>query len=419
MILKDFFNTQLDPDFQQAFRDEKALTNLRRGRAVAFVMVIFEVVLLLASLGSVTARGINPWAGSHLQLYYTIMYSILLVLLGIVLLFFRRLETLPASRQDGTRIIDMVVFASAVVIVTWGAVIALMDQKSYGSIVAYMINMILVGITFYLELRYLLITYGLSLAVLLIGLPFFQHSPEILAGHYINIMVFSFLSFVVARMFYAGYVNDFMNRRTIEAKNELLTNMNNNLLQEIEMRREVQNQMEKINQELADLSLIDELTGIPNRRRLESFLDFEWKRSQRQKTPLSLVMIDIDFFKSFNDHYGHLAGDQCLITVARALNDCRLRSTDFVARYGGEEFLFIATDTDYQGALKLSENLRRSVEKLAIPHQYSTVAPYVTISLGTATVVPTVEQQVQEFIKQADQALYHAKQSGRNCIQSA
>lgn len=418
MTLREFFKIQIDPDFKDEFRSEKVLINLRRGRSIAVVVIIIEIVLLFASLTSVATHKINPWSESNLQRYYTVMYSILIGVLGISLLFFKRLERIVRESEKGIYIANLVIWLMAVFIMTWGAVVALLDQKSYGNIVAFMINMIMVGVMFYMEARYLIAAYGFSLAVFLIGLPFVQSSPEIVVGHYINISIFTFLSFIVARMLYTGYVNDFMNRKTIEQKNMLLTNINDSLVREIDMRREAQNQMQKINQELADLSLIDELTGIPNRRRLEGFLDFEWRRSLRQKTPLSLIMIDIDFFKLYNDHYGHPAGDQCLITVAGALDKCRQRSTDFVARYGGEEFLFIATDIDETGTKILAENLRRSVEELNIPHQYSPVSPYVTISLGTATVIPAAGQKVQEVVNLADQALYHAKHSGRNCVVS-
>lgn len=165
---------------------------------------------------------------------------------------------------------------------------------------------------------------------------------------------------------------------------------------------------------LSSLSTIDGLTGIHNRRHFDQCFDTEWKRACRVQTPLALLMIDIDFFKAFNDHHGHLAGDQCLKQVAEALDSAMKRSADSVFRYGGEEFAAILPQTDARGAEVVADAMTRAIEKLAIPHPHSSVSPRVTVSIGGASVVPSTANSASQLIERADQQLYAAKETGRN-----
>lgn len=165
---------------------------------------------------------------------------------------------------------------------------------------------------------------------------------------------------------------------------------------------------------LENLSSLDGLTGIPNRRRFDEVARREWKQSLRDRAPISLILIDIDAFKGFNDHYGHLAGDDCLKQVAAALSDAVRRPSDFLARYGGEEFVSLLPRTDEAGAVLVAESMRRAVTDLAIPHARSPAGSRLTISLGVAACVPNLDQNLFGFINEADQALYRAKDAGRN-----
>lgn len=164
------------------------------------------------------------------------------------------------------------------------------------------------------------------------------------------------------------------------------------------------------------LSSMDSLTDIPNRRRFDEFLESEWRRAIRNQTPISLVMIDIDFFKQYNDRYGHAAGDECLQRVAQTLSDTTHRSHDLLARYGGEEFAVVLPETDTQGATSLAQRMRTNVEKIDIRHEDSHVARHITISLGVATEIPSAESASGTFIRNADRALYKAKHFGRNQV---
>jgi diguanylate cyclase (GGDEF)-like protein len=168
---------------------------------------------------------------------------------------------------------------------------------------------------------------------------------------------------------------------------------------------------------LESRSLLDALTLIPNRRKFDETLAMEWRRAMRDKTPLSLVMVDIDYFKQYNDHYGHGAGDICLQKVAAALAESVVRPSDLVARYGGEEFVVILPDTHQQAALHVAERVRESIERLALPHAHSTVAAVVTISVGVATQQVTQEHLLPKILSDAaDKALYSAKNEGRNRV---
>lgn len=173
-------------------------------------------------------------------------------------------------------------------------------------------------------------------------------------------------------------------------------------------------ELKRVNEELKRLSIMDGLTQIANRRRFDECLHYEWKRLMREKNTLSLILSDIDFFKLFNDTYGHQAGDDCLQAVARVFRESVHRATDLVARYGGEEFVVILANTEPEGAVHIAEKIRKAVKSLNIPHSGSKTDKIVTISLGVSSVKPNSEQTPHDLIKKADEALYEAKDLGRD-----
>ncbi len=177
---------------------------------------------------------------------------------------------------------------------------------------------------------------------------------------------------------------------------------------------QLKRELEERNLELARLSTVDGLTGIANRRSFDTTLDREWRRALREKGELSLILTDIDFFKRYNDAYGHPAGDECLRQVARCLAESIRRPTDLAARYGGEEFALLLPGTNLAGAATLAETVRERVAALGLEHRGSDVAPHVTLSLGIASCHPGQGHQQEELIRLADQALYAAKRGGRN-----
>lgn len=186
------------------------------------------------------------------------------------------------------------------------------------------------------------------------------------------------------------------------------------LKNEMDRRMELMCKLEEANTELKRLTFIDGLTGIANRRYFDEQLGNEWKRMQREQQPISLIMIDIDFFKKYNDHHGHQGGDHCLKLVAQGINSVPKRPADLAARYGGEEFALILPKTEATHAERLAENCKTRVAALEIAHGKSDVSEIVTLSLGVATKIPTKNTKPESLIKIADKALYKAKENGRN-----
>lgn len=174
--------------------------------------------------------------------------------------------------------------------------------------------------------------------------------------------------------------------------------------------------LEQENQDLRRLSHLDGLTGIANRRHFEEAFDLEWRRACRAGTALSLVMIDADYFKPFNDAYGHQRGDDCLIRIANTLRNGLNRPGDLVARYGGDEFMLLIPGSDAQGVAELAEALRVRIEAMEILSEGSPIDQMVTISLGVVTDYPTRGFSSDDLVAAADEALYQAKGEGRNQV---
>jgi diguanylate cyclase (GGDEF)-like protein len=172
--------------------------------------------------------------------------------------------------------------------------------------------------------------------------------------------------------------------------------------------------LEVANRELEALAAADGLTGVANRRALDRGLEREWRRSVRARSPLSLLLVDVDYFKAYNDRYGHAAGDDCLRGIASTLAIGARRAGDLVARYGGEEFAVVLPDCSDESARQLAERLREGISGLGLPHDASDVAPHVTISVGGATAMPNSGATAGDLLRAADEALYAAKGGGRN-----
>ncbi|HEY0760620.1 MAG TPA: diguanylate cyclase [Acidisarcina sp.] len=177
-----------------------------------------------------------------------------------------------------------------------------------------------------------------------------------------------------------------------------------------------QHSLTEENSVLQVLAIHDGLTGIHNRRHFDDTLQIELKRAIRSGTPLSLLMIDVDYFKKLNDRYGHLLGDECLREIAQALKKKVLRAGDMVARYGGEEFAVLLPGTDARGAFQLAEKLRSAVEALKIRNEDSLVGRFATVSIGIESRIPLLGDSANDMLRAADEALYHAKVEGRNRV---
>ncbi len=205
-------------------------------------------------------------------------------------------------------------------------------------------------------------------------------------------------------------------RRELEEKNRLLEEKRKQLEEANRQLEEKRIALERLNVQLEEMSRIDGLTGVSNRAYFEEILQREWRTSARNRESFAVIMFDIDFFKQFNDAYGHPVGDECLRQVALITRTLVNRPRDLVARYGGEEFVIVLPDTDVQGAMHIATHLCQSIAALRIPHAYSQVAPFVTVSAGIAAAIATSTLAPSVLVSQADKALYHAKREGRNCV---
>ncbi|HEY7886243.1 MAG TPA: diguanylate cyclase [Cellvibrionaceae bacterium] len=185
---------------------------------------------------------------------------------------------------------------------------------------------------------------------------------------------------------------------------------------DISERKTTEHKLLKLQKELEELSYQDGLTCIANRRMFDSIMQVEWSNALRHKQPLSLIIVDIDYFKQYNDCYGHIAGDDSLKQVAQLLQSAATRAKDFLGRFGGEEFVLLLPETDATAAGKIAERCRQIIFKAQIPHAMSDIAPVLTISLGVGTITPTHTDDITAFIDTVDQQLYKAKSLGRNRI---
>ena len=183
---------------------------------------------------------------------------------------------------------------------------------------------------------------------------------------------------------------------------------------DISERKKTDERLLGLQKQLEDFSFRDGLTGVPNRRKFDAVLDEEWGLARRNTQPLSLILIDIDFFKQYNDHYGHVQGDECLRRVGTALNAVAQRPRDLLARYGGEEFVLVLPATDEAASRRVAERCRQAIFKEQIPHAASAVGQLLTVSLGLGTIIPTANDTLIPFIDAVDRRLYRAKQGGRD-----
>ncbi|MBB4862214.1 diguanylate cyclase (GGDEF)-like protein/PAS domain S-box-containing protein [Pseudomonas nitritireducens] len=188
---------------------------------------------------------------------------------------------------------------------------------------------------------------------------------------------------------------------------------------DISERKRAEEQLIMLQRQLEEYSYKDGLTGVANRRMFDSVLDTEWGSAQRSGQPLSLVLLDIDYFKQFNDHYGHIRGDDCLRIVGKALAFALHRPRDFIARFGGEEFVLVLPETDNEAAQQIAERCRDALREQRIVHEKSGVSDLLTISLGVGTAVPSSSDRPLDFVAAVDRLLYQAKQAGRDRLVAA
>ena len=400
MKVKNSLNLTLNEKEKDSFRNETIKINMYRGKVYSKYIILAEIILSLIDIYFQYNESVSEFKFNN----YLLMY---LIMIGVNLIYLLSLKNMKTCLRN-LMVMDVIIISYIIFMMVWGAIVSLIDQRLYGQIMVYMVNVIGCSVIYYLDNRKLLISYIVSISVLFLGLPFFQQSREIVLGHYINGIVFLICAYVASRTLYKNLYNNFKSKSLIMKSNEKLK-------KEMEENKIIYKQLKDANKQLKKLSLEDELTNVNNRRALRLFIDNIFKQVPKE-TSISIIMMDIDNFKSYNDKYGHVNGDEVLKKVSSKLNETVRGSKDFVARYGGEEFVYIALQTDENEIYKIANEIREKIYNLKITHEYSEVSNYVTASLGIATVIPDDTASIYEGIKNADISLYQAKYEGKNRI---
>lgn len=401
-------STYIDPVYQHEFLLEIARFNLQRGKLFTRVIIGIELFLLLILLTNQNKHTSFDYD------WYAFMYLLMIIVTAGVLSIITFIEKNLIRDEHYAKTLQISLTFYSLFLMIWGAMVSFNDQAIYGSIVVFIVNVFIASVMFYLKPVYTFITLLLASVIFFVGLPFYQPSFSTLIGHFVNTGIFIVFVFFLARANYAGFVNNFLNQKLIEEKSAQLSYANTELKKEIQSRQKTQQELEAANEQLMLISKLDALTGIPNRRRLDEILQEQWLTALEKQLPISIMMIDIDFFKLYNDTHGHLAGDHCLQAVAEVLNSSLRGPSDFVARFGGEEFLYIAVGMSREETVRLGERIRLEIEHLDIEHNSSPVIPRVTVSVGISHTLPACNDKVTKILELADEALYEAKSAGRN-----
>lgn len=391
-LIRSLFIVSVSEQYKGEFSLATNKINISRAKVISATFIVLESILIIISFSN--SKNEFP------DIYYRGMYALILTAMIVYLLVFSKLEGNISANKT---IIEVSGISFACILLYWCMGISLLDQLSYGQIIVYISALLAIAVVPLFSPLVSLFLYCSSQILFIALLPYFQQSSSVLYGHYVNSSTLAVLSWIISRIRYVSFVEDFEYKRVIQEKNDELAKVNKEL--------------EEANRILKELSQIDGTTGIFNRSVFDQVMLTEWNRCRRHSIPLSLIIIDIDFFKTFNDNYGHLAGDNCLRQVAKLLKSCAKRSSDTVARYGGDEFTIILPHMEKEDAVNFAEQLRKRVLKeITIPHEYPSILTHLTISLGVATIIPSSESSIKEFINAADQALYEAKKERNKVV---
>lgn len=393
--VKDILFISVPLACKKEFEESIDSINVLRGKFTSVTFIIVEIIMIVFSI---IARGhkilVKP------DVYYLAMYIFQIIFMAMFFLIFFVQEK-EIRRYKRAIYWEGKIFT--IVTLLWCMGISLLDQMSSGQIIVYTVGILAVAITPILDPLTVLASYFISQTAFIILIPYFSRSSAFLFGKCINSTGFVIIAWAISFMRYGKYVEDFNNEKLIQIKNNELDRINREL--------------KKANMKLKILSETDGLTGISNRLVFDKTIKEELKKCIQTSTALSLIMVDIDFFKAFNDNYGHQAGDDCLKMISAVLDkSVRDYSGVVAARYGGEEFSIIFENRKKDDMFKIADDIRKRVLDLAIVHEHSSVAKYVTISLGVYTVIPSDKVTVDEFIRASDNALYKAKEERNKVV---
>lgn len=407
MKLLQFLKNDLNESNKKDFETNLIIDNIQRGKILAVIIIGFETVLLITNVITALLKVDSRFSFND----YLIMYTLMILVNFLYLIFINRFKNKKIFSQKQRILLQITMVGYVTFLMSWGSVISLMDQKLYGHLMAFMINMIVCSTIYFLEDKKFIIPYILSVLILAIGLPFFQSSSDVLIGHYVNFVVFIIISWVASRIMYHNYYQNYMAKVRLNQSNALLE-------KEIKEKRIINEKLAIANEQLKKLTLLDDLTGIPNRRSFWEFIEEGYRIGNKDHLTLSVIMIDIDFFKQYNDHYGHEEGDKALIAVAGQIRSVAAQPDEFVCRWGGEEFIYAAFNTNQKYITQTAQRISEKIHQLKIIHNDISIKKSITVSIGTYTAPINEKKDISKIIDLADRALYLAKGSGRDCIKS-
>lgn len=385
-------------------------------------MLIISIIAVIFIYNRIWPEG---QSSNILFLWLAIYISVCLVRLYGVALYYRRQTS---TEQVGLWLYS---YLAGIIIsgLSWGLLFLylahFLDFVNTNLIVFFMEGMISAAVATYATSFLAFLTASITLLGPVVLYFLLQPDPQ---SNYLGIMLIFYLAFllIISRQLnrtLGKYLAHEFNANKFERERNYAAMINRELEEEILRRIDTENKLkseiqraEQLAEKLIAISSRDGLTGISNRRRFDEHIINEWNRLGRTSSSLSLILCDIDFYKAFNDTYGHLAGDDCLKKIANVLQNFSRRAGDMAARYGGEEFAVILPDTSLENATQIAGEIRLAVENLHIQHATSSISPYVTVSLGVATVIPSRHDNPQSLIKLADEAMYEAKHAGRNKV---
>ena len=399
--IKRFLNiiktAELSQNDKQEFYREIADSNILRGKIISILLIIIELIIIIASIIKDPAEVfIAP------KLYYHVMYVIFILSTTIVLI---TINFISRNENYNVKKAMIVTYTFLIFIIVWNMFITLMDQRSSGSLLSYFTTIIAASVIVYIKPKVLVIAFSSIQISFMILLPFFLPGGESPFAEYVNTTIAATVSIFLGYILYQNKANSFSQRKIIEQKNKQLKHLNERL--------------KETNKTLEYLSQTDGLTGIYNRRMFDKLAKNYWIKCKLNNVSLSVIMMDIDHFKEYNDNFGHLAGDECLVklvySLTKTLNDFNGTKDSMLARYGGEEFILMTCGMSEEKAHSLAESIRKKVENIKIEREYKEVADHITLSLGVFTGMPADEtSSLQDYIGNADKALYCAKNDGRN-----
>lgn len=383
------------------FRTSTLETNLKRGTLLAKIIIALESALALINIVTSLLKVDERFAFHS----YLLMYLLMIPVNAAFLVWAGSKTNLAEKPLSQISRYEKIFLLYITFFLCWGSIVTLMDQELYGELAVFMINTLICLVIYNLETRSIVLPFAAASAIVAVGLPFYQNSTDRLIGHYINLTVFLLLGWIASRVAFESHYKQL-------SHNIELSRTKDELEAETKINIQTNARLKEINRYLKKLSMLDELTQLPNRRSFRSYIDFHFENKKDQIEYFSVIMIDVDHFKQLNDKHGHTAGDKVLKKIANQINSCT-SVLDFTARWGGDEFICVSFNRDAEALASLADCIREEILSL---NGTANFASDVSVSMGICLMEITGADTVSKCIENADKAMYGAKARGRNCI---